>query len=86
VQLAKLREKIMTTNSTPRQLTDLRSQDNVIHLKQGQMLDAEARRFFKEVFSDERPVSTKLLFEEDGKKVYEAYTDSGSVDYLYIVK
>jgi hypothetical protein len=76
----------MNTTSTPKQLTDLKSQDNVLHLKPGQMLDAEANRFFKEVFSDERPVTTKLIFEEDGKKVYEAYTDSGSVDYLYIVK
>jgi hypothetical protein len=76
----------MNTTSTPKQLTDLKSQDNVLHLKPGQMLDAEANRFFKEVFSDERPVTTKLIFEEDGKKVYEVYTDSGSVDYLYIVK
>lgn len=50
------------------------------------MLEAEASRFFKEVFTDDRAVTTRLLFEEDGKKVYEAYTDSGSVDYLYIVK
>jgi hypothetical protein len=76
----------MATNSTPKQLTDLKSQDNVLHLKHGQMLEAEASRFFKEVFTDDRAVTTRLLFEEDGKKVYEAYTDSGSVDYLYIVK
>lgn len=76
----------MTTNSTPRQLTDLRSQDNVLHLKDNQETITEARRFFKEVFSDERQVTTRFLFEEDGKKVYEAYTDSGSVDYLYLVK
>jgi hypothetical protein len=74
------------TTSTPTKLTDLRSQDNVIHLKDGQETITVARRFFKEVFSDERDVTTRLLFEEDGKKVYEAYTDSGSVDYLYLVK
>lgn len=73
------------TTSTPKQLTDLRYQDNVLHLKAGQYLDAEARRFFKEVMEDERPVFTRFLFSEDGKKVYEVYTDGGSVDYLYIV-
>lgn len=75
-----------TPNSTPRHLTDLRSQDNVLHLKDGQETITEARRFFKEVFNDEGRVSTHLIFEEDGKKVYEAYTDSGSEDYLYLVK
>ena len=75
-----------TSNSTPKQLTDLRSQDNVLHLKSGQTLETEARRYFKEVFDDERHVYTRALFEEDDKKVYEAYTDSGSTDYLYIVK
>jgi hypothetical protein len=74
----------MTTN-TPKNLTDLRYQDNVLHLKVGQYLNTEARRFFKEVMEDERPVSTRFLFSEAGKKVYEAYTDGGSVDYLYIV-
>jgi hypothetical protein len=76
----------MATISTPKQLTDLRSQNNVLHLKAGQTLETEARRYFKEVFDDERHVYTRSLFEEDGKKVYEAYTDSGSDDYLYIVK
>jgi hypothetical protein len=76
----------MNTNSTPAQLTDLKSQDNVLHLKDSQETITEARRYFKEVLSDERDVFTRLLFQEDGKKVYEAYTDSGSVDYLYIVK
>lgn len=76
----------MTTNSTPANLIDLKSQDNVLHLKDSQEPITEARRFFKEVFEDERNVTTRLIFEEDGKKVYEAYTDSGSVDYLYIVK
>lgn len=76
----------MATTTTPTQLTDLRSQNNVLHLKAGQTLETEARRYFKEVFGDERHVYTRPLFEEDGKKVYEAYTDSGSDDYLYIVK
>lgn len=76
----------MATSTTPKHLTDLRSQDNVLHLGTSQTLETEARRFFKEVFEDERPVHIGLLFEEDGKKVYEAYTDSGSDDYLYIIK
>lgn len=76
----------MATTTTPTQLTDLRSQNNVIHLGNSQTVETESRRYFKEVFSDDRHVYTRLLFEEDVKKVYEAYTDSGSDDYLYIVK
>lgn len=75
----------MTTTS-PKNLTDLRHQDNVITLKAGQMLESEANRFFHELFDPAAHVFTNFLFEEDGKRVYEAYQDSGSVDYLYLVK
>lgn len=87
----------MTTNSTPKKLTDLRYQDNVIHISANQDVATEARRWFYEMFeSKDEPKVNKLFEEEDteqyngkllGKRtVYEAYMDSGSVDYLYIVK
>lgn len=73
------------TTSTPKCLSDLRYQDNVLTLKTGKMVDAEANRWFHELFDNQDHVTVRHLFTEDDQKVYEAYQDSGSVDYLYIV-
>ena len=75
----------MYTTSNPKSLTDLCSQDNVIIAKQGEAPETIANRFFNELFHPTSPVSINFLFEEDNKRVYEAYQDSGSIDYLYII-
>lgn len=72
--------------NTPKTLSDLKFQDNVVTVKNGSALETTANRFFHELFDNELPVYLKRLFEEDGKVVYEAYQDSGSVDYLYLIK
>lgn len=71
---------------TPKNILDIRFQNNVIHVSPSQNVDTEANRFFHEIFGNKLPVSVNFLFEEDAKRVYEAYQDSGSDDYLYLVK
>lgn len=82
----KLREKDMSTKSHPRTLEDIRYQDNVLYLSSDQTVSTEAHKWFKETFDTEDEPTVNFLFMEDGKRVWEAYTDSGSVDYLYIVQ
>lgn len=77
----------MATNATPKTLASLKYQDNVIEVTPQETVDQAAEYFFRNLFSDDiRPVKVNLLFEEEGAKVYEAYKDSGSVDYLYLIK
>jgi hypothetical protein len=88
----------MHTTMTPKKLTDLRYQDNVLHLKDGQSVETEARCWFKEVMDTTDAVTCTLIFQESEaesdeetlraeiKQVWECYTDGGSIDYLYIVK
>ena len=71
--------------TTPKNLTDLRYEENVIHLRQGDIVEAKANSFFHELFA-KKEVTVRFLFAEDDKKVFEAYQDSGSVDYLYIIQ
>lgn len=73
------------TSTTPKNLIDLRYQDNVITLKNGEAPESSANRFFHELFDPTAAVKVNFLFTEEGKKVYEAYQDSGSVDYLYLI-
>lgn len=73
------------TTSHPKTLSDLRVQDNVISLPTGKMIEAEANRWFHEIFHPTDPVFIRHLFSEDGKKVYECYQDPGSIDYLYVI-
>ena len=75
----------MTTISTPKTLSDLRYQDNVIYGAAGPVID-EAKWWFREFFQNTAHVYLRLLFVEDGHQVWEAYQDAGSVDYLYLVK
>lgn len=75
----------MTTNSTPKTLTDLRFQEFVFTAKQGQAPETIARKFFKDLFDFEGEPKLNHLFTEDGKRVYESYIDAGSVDYIYII-
>jgi hypothetical protein len=76
----------MTTNSTPKKLTDLRHQDNVVNIKRDEAPETIARKWFKEVFDNPNEPTINKLFKEDDSTVFEAYVDSGSVDYLYIVQ
>ena len=69
---------------TPRTLQDVRFQENNIRIIDGEP-EKHARKFFKDVMNDEREVYCRKLFREDGYNVWEAYTDSGSTDYLYIM-
>lgn len=72
--------------SNPRTISDLRYQDNVERINKGTSPEAVAEQWFKSVFDSNDPVYVRFLFEEDGEKVFEAYTDPGSVDYLYIIQ
>ena len=67
-------------------LSDLKFQDTVIHVSAGDIVDVVADKYFKEIFNPKKEVKVNFLFQEDGSKVYEAYQDSGSVDYIYLVK
>lgn len=71
--------------NTPKMLADLKYQDNVLNLPQGRVPETEANRWFHELFNNSAPVKVNRLFVEDNSVVYEAYQDSGSVDYLYII-
>lgn len=85
MQLGKLREKIMATTSTPKTISELKSQDWVIDLKPTDTPQAAAEEVFNGLFpDDDRHVYVRLLFTENGIRVHEAFKDSGSDDYLYI--
>lgn len=75
----------MTTSSTPKTLASLKYQDFVFETKPGEAPETIARKAFKEIFDSTTEPTLRLLFKEDGKKVYESYIDSGSVDYIYII-
>jgi hypothetical protein len=75
----------MNTVHAPKNLSDVRHQDQVHTLKNGQTVETESNRWFHELFHPTDPVFVRYLFSEDGKKVYECYQDAGSVDYLYII-
>jgi len=87
----------MQRSSTPSKLDDLRYQENVLHLKDGQSVETEARRWFKEVFDTNDPVTCHIIFQErevstdeeilrtDFKQVWECYADVDSIELLYIV-
>lgn len=74
----------MATTTTPKTLADLKYQDWVIDLKPTDTPQAAAEEVLNQLFPDERPVTVRELFTEGEIRVYEAYKDSGSVDYLYI--
>lgn len=84
-QLDKLREMVMNTTSTPKTLADLKSLDWVIDLKKTDTPKKAAEEIFEQLHpTDERPIFVRHLFTEGEIKVYEAYKDSGSDDYIYI--
>lgn len=76
--------------NTPKQLSDLKHQDFVINVKPSISVHVEAERSFNELFGTDYKGDLKVnhLFteEENGDyvKVYEAYKDSGSTDYVYL--
>lgn len=72
-------------NVIPLNISDLKYQSNVITLKQGEAPETAANRFFHELFDPKSHVFTRLLFQEDGQKVYECYQDAGSSEYLYLI-
>lgn len=81
----------MSTTTTPKSLNDLKFQDWVIDVLPQHSPQDAAERVLNELFpEDERPVQVNFLFSEmdgdDEVKVYEAYKDSGSVDYIYLKK
>jgi hypothetical protein len=76
--------------NTPKKLTDLKVQDWVIDVKGSISVEVEADRVFSELWPDDtRDTKVNFLFQEDDTdgntyKVYEAYKDSGSDDYIYL--
>lgn len=82
----------MSTNSTPKTLTDLRHQDWVIDVKPTHSAQVAAETIFEQLFpGDDREVKVNFLFKEeetngDTIHVFEAYKDSGSTDYVYLKK
>lgn len=80
--------------NTPKSLADLKHFENVFPVDTASVgIQSEAARVFNENFGEdflpENKVSTRFLFTEndsDGNqvKVYEAYKDSGSGDYVYL--
>jgi hypothetical protein len=75
----------MATQLKPTTLTEVRYAEFVQHTNDLGKVDTMARRFFREFFDSSLSVTARLLFTEDGQRVYECYQDSGSEDYLYIV-
>lgn len=72
----------------PIKLEDILDQQNVISIGLPHTAKESAIKFFKDELNDNRPVSVKELFRStnpEGFIVYEAYTDSGSDDYLYMI-
>lgn len=73
----------MTTN--PKTLESLQYEDHVLRTSSF-AIEAVASEYFRKIMDDDRDVKCNHIFTEDGYKVFECYTDSGSVDYLYIIK
>ncbi len=69
---------------TPKTLSDLKYQDWVIDLNPTDSAQIAAENILNQLLPDERPVYCRQLFVESDIRVYEAYKDSGSTDYLYI--
>jgi len=67
-------------------LEEARRQEFVVSLLHGEVVETFARKWFHCLFNNNDHVFVNKLFEEDEYAVYEAYQDSGSVDYLYIIK
>lgn len=72
--------------NTPKSLQDLRYELNKLHLQAGIAVETAANRWFHELFQNNDPVFVRRLFVEDGKTVYESFQDSGSEEYLYLIK
>lgn len=71
--------------NTPKTISDLRYQYHVISVLGFSNVQKRAKQFFKKAGLEGR-VKVNHLFTEDGKRVFESYVDSGSVDYLYIIQ
>lgn len=79
--------------STPQTLSDLKFHDWVIDVPPFDTVQKAAETVLDNLFPDMRtedyPVKVNYLFTEqdengDEVKVYEAYKDSGSADYIYL--
>jgi hypothetical protein len=79
--------------NTPKSLADLKHFNNVFEVDTASVgIQFEAERVFNENFGEDTlpgKVTARFLFSEndsDGNqvKVYEAYKDSGSEDYVYL--
>lgn len=80
--------------NTPKSIADLKHYENVYTVDTAAVgIQSEAERVFNANFGDEympgSPVIVRYLFtgvDEEGNevRVYEAYKDSGSVDYVYL--
>ncbi len=66
-----------------RTIEDLYYAENVINVDLAWQVQEAAEKFFTDM-GDFRHVTTTKLFREGSTAVWEAYTDSGSNDYLYI--
>lgn len=77
----------MATN--PKTLLDLQYEEHVLRTNSFSV-EGKAATYFNDIFEDTMDVKCNKIFEEqDGNRlytVYECYTDSGSNDYLYIIK
>lgn len=73
------------TVRNPQSLADLEYQTHVVSVKEGEAFQSVANRFFHELFHPTDIVFVRILFQEDGREVYQCYQDSGSDDYLYLV-
>jgi|HubBroStandDraft_2_1064218.scaffolds.fasta_scaffold00002_47 hypothetical protein len=67
-------------------VTDAELQPNCLHLPVEADIQAEANQWFWERGNNRDVVYMDKLFEDDSFSVWEAYQDSGSVDYLYIIQ
>lgn len=85
--------KAMNTNTTPKNLADLNNFKNVFPVDTASVgIQFEAERVFNEQFGEDTlpgKVTARFLFSENDSegnqvKVYEAYKDSGSEDYIYL--
>jgi len=75
----------MNTVTNPKNLSSLKYEEHVLETSSF-AIEAKASEYFKVFMDDKRPVKCNHIFTEDGYKVFECYTDSGSTDYLYIIK
>lgn len=68
----------------PKKLSDIEYHYHVT-VGHGFPIQTIAEKLFKEWFPENTdPVTVRLLFTEDGYRVWESYQDAGSVDYIYI--